>query len=231
MTARTSPRLPRYKRAASPPPMQLTDRDEQIIEWVYQLRFATAEQIQALLFAEASASSCRHRLTLLYHNGYLDRRLLPLSSAFGANRAVYCLDRRGAELLSYRNKTGTPVLWRPADNDRELYFLQHLVDSNDFRVSATLGAMKIGTNIDWLDERTLRTNAMKQMVKDPRRQGQLLAVIPDGYFSLEDEGRRQGFALELDRSTVEEKRFRTKVRALGEWRVTGAYKNRHARAD
>ena len=115
--SRSSPRqearLPRYKRANLPPPMFLTDRDEQLIEWVYRLRFPTQEQLQALLFRPSTASSCKRRLTLLYHNRYLDRRLIPLRSAFGANRAVYCLDRRGAELLGFRRKSGQARLnWR-----------------------------------------------------------------------------------------------------------------------
>ena len=88
-------RLPRYKRAEQPPRMLLTPRDQEIIRWVYELRFATQEQIQQLLFTPSTASSCKRRLTLLYHNGYLDRRLLPLRSRFGANRAAFCLDKKG----------------------------------------------------------------------------------------------------------------------------------------
>src|SRR4051794_38941409 len=93
-SART--RLPRYKRAEQAPAMRLTERDQQIVAWVSELRFTTQEQIRQLLFTPQTASSCRHRLTLLYHNRYLDRRLIPLRSRFGANRAVYCLDKRGA---------------------------------------------------------------------------------------------------------------------------------------
>src|SRR4051812_26402571 len=79
--AMSTSRLPRYRRAASPPAMLLTDRDQDLIRWVAELRFATQEQLQGLLFSPKATSSCKRRLTLLYHNAYLDRRLIPLHSS------------------------------------------------------------------------------------------------------------------------------------------------------
>lgn len=220
-------RLPRYRRAETPPAIMLTPRDEDIIRWVYELRFATREQIQSLLFTPSTASSCKRRLTLLYHNRYLDRRLLPLRSRFGANRAAYCLDKRGAELLAFRaGTTALPVDWKARDNDRELYFLDHTLATNDVRVAATVAAGQLGYNFSWINERTLRTRTMRDLVDDPKHAGERLAVIPDGYFQLASDSRPLGFAVELDRGTVEEKRFKAKVRALGEWKVTGAYQAR-----
>lgn len=219
-------RLPRYRRAEAMPPMQLTARDEQIVRWVYELRFATQEQLQLLLFTPSTTSSCKRRLTLLYHNGYLDRRLIPLRSSFGANRAVYCLDRRGAELLAFHNKTGTPIAWRPRDNDREFYFIEHTIGSTELRVCATVASRHHGYDLVWTDERSLKSRAMRDLVPDPKQPGERLAVVPDGYFQLSAPAGLQCFALELDRATVEEKPFKAKARALGEWKVTGAYRKR-----
>lgn len=217
-------RLPRYRRAESPPPMHLTARDEELVRWIYELRFATQEQLAALLFTPSTRSSCKRRLTLLYHNGYLDRRLIPLRSRFGANRAAYCLDRRGAELLAFHD--GTPIDWRPRDNDRELYFLEHTLSSNEVRICATLAAREQGYVLTWVGERALKSRAMRDFVRDPKHPDRQLAVIPDGYFQLATDATPLGFALELDRGTVSEKPFKAKVRALGEWKVTGAYKRR-----
>jgi hypothetical protein len=220
-------RLPRYKRAEIAPRMVLTRRDEEIVRWVYELRFATQEQIQQLLFTPTTASSCKRRLTLLYHNGYLDRRLLPLRSRFGANRAAYCLDKKGKQLLTHRTGSGLAQIdWRPIDNDRELYFLEHLLSTNQVRICATIGATEQCFDLSWVDERTLKSTAMRDLVKDPRNPETTLAVIPDGYFQLAGEGAPLGFAVELDRGTVEEKPFKTKIRALGEWKTTGVYRQR-----
>ena len=38
MTKITKTRLPRYKKAKTPPPMRLTDRDKRIVEAVYQIK-------------------------------------------------------------------------------------------------------------------------------------------------------------------------------------------------
>jgi hypothetical protein len=144
--------------------------------------------------------------------------------ALGSNRAVYCLDRRGADVLTLQRKTGLATLgWRPADNDRELYFLEHTVAANDVRVAVTLAASRFGMSVEWTDERQLRIRSMRQVVEDPKHLGQRLAVVPDGHFTLAKEGSSQSFALELDRATVEERPFKEKIRALAEWRRTGEY--------
>jgi len=220
----TATRLPRYRRASTPPAMQLTARDIRIVRWVYEMRFMTREQIQRLEFSPSTASYCKRRLALLFHHGYLDRKFIPAPGSFGSTRAIYCLDRKGAQLLAYELKI--EIDWRPRDTERELYFLQHTLASNDFRIHVTIAARTLGLSVYWVEERTLRRQEMKDYVPDPRHGGQKLAVIPDGYFRLSDRDKNLAFALELDRSTVEEKPFKAKVRAYGEWKLTGAYQRR-----
>ena len=223
-------RLPRYKRATTPPPMQITDRDVAILAAVCDMRFLTSDQIQLLLFSPSTASSCRRRLSLLYHNQYLDRMLVPTKNAFGSTRAVYMLSRRGAEFTARARSCSTSDLdWRPGDTDKELYFIEHSLAINSFRLMVTKTAKTQGMKLEWTDERTLRRREMKDYVADPRHSGEKLAVVPDGYFSLANEGHDQAFALELDRGTVDEKPFKAKVRALGEWKMTGAYERRYGR--
>ena len=219
--AASATRLPRYRRASSPPPMQLTARDIRIVRWVYEMRFLTREQIQRLEFAPSTASYCKRRLALLFHNAYLERKFIPAPGSFGSTKAIYCLASRGARLLVHELKTDLD--WRPRDTQRELYFLQHTLASNDFRICATMAAQLLGLSVAWVDERGLRRQEMKDYVADPKHDGEKLAIVPDGYFQLD----QAAFALELDRATVEEKPFKAKVRAYGEWKVTGAYRRRH----
>ena len=94
---------------------------------------------------------------------------------------------------------------------------------NDFRVAVTLAAVRLGLSLEWRDERELKAREMRQLVEDPRRPGKQLAVIPDGHFTLSGTA-EFSCALELDRGTVEEKPFKEKVRALGEWKLRGAYR-------
>ncbi|HXG37042.1 MAG TPA: replication-relaxation family protein [Dehalococcoidia bacterium] len=221
-------RLPRYRRAGSPPRMRLTDRDVKVVHWVQEMRFLTREQIQRLEFSPASVSYCKRRLSLLFHNGYVERRFIPTPDSFGSTRAVYCLAARGAQLLRQELKLHPNQLeWRPKDRQRELYFLQHTLAINDFRICAILAAKFRNFTLDWVDERTLRRREMRDYVIDPRDKSQKLAIVPDGYFTLASDSGVSAFALELDRGTVEEKSFKTKVRAYGEWKQTGVYEQRY----
>jgi hypothetical protein len=207
--------------------MQITARDIRIVHAVYEMRFLTREQVQKLEFSPSTVSFCKRRLTLLYHHGYLDRKFIPAQGSFGSTRAIYCLDKKGAELVAHELAVSPLDLdWRAKLSDRELYFLQHTLGINDFRICANLYAHQSGVSLVWTDERALRRREMRDYVADPKAKGQNLAVVPDGYFTLTSDGSIPAFALELDRATVEEKPFKTKVRAYGEWKRTGAYAQR-----
>ena len=221
----TGTRLPRYQRASTPPAMQLTARDIRIVRWVYEMHFVTREQIQRLEFSPSTASYCKRRLALLFHHAYLSRKFIHAPGSFGSAKAIYCLASKGVQLLAHELKTD--IDWRPRDTERELYFLQHTLAGNDFRTYVTLASRRLGLSLDWTDERTLKRGEMKDYVADPRHRGQKLAVIPDGYFHLTGAPGTNAFALELDRATVEEKPFKTKVRALGEWKLSGQYAQRY----
>ncbi len=218
-------RLPRYRRANSPPPMQLTARDIRVVHWVYKMRFLIREQIQRLEFSPSTASYCKRRLALLFHHGYLDRKFIPTPGSFGSTRAIYALTAKGARLLAHELKT--EVNWRPRDSERELYFLQHTLAGNDFRICATIAAQRLDLALDWANERRLKRREMKDYVADPKQDGERLTIVPDGYLRVSNGHSTSAFALELDRATVEEKPFKAKVRAYGEWKRTGVYCRRH----
>jgi hypothetical protein len=193
------------------------------------MRFLTREQIQELLFSPSTASYCKRRLALLYHNAYLDRIYVPALNSFGSTKAIYTLAPKGASVVARDRKVDERELdWRARHNDRELYFMRHTLAINDFRIALTLGAQERGLSLTWTDERFLRRREMKDYVEDPKHRGRRLAVVPDGYFTLEGDGHIRAFALEVDRATVEEKPFKEKVRAYGEWKVTGTYERRYA---
>jgi hypothetical protein len=95
------------------------------------------------------------------------------------------------------------------------------VAANDFRVIVTLACRRFGLQFEWTDERALRVAAARRQTWDHTA----VSVIPDGHFFVTNAaGRRYGFALELDRATVEERPFKQKVKALQEWKSSGAYR-------
>lgn len=212
-------RLPRYKRAESPPAMQLTERDLQILRLVVDFRYATGEQVGRLLFKPGSHSLCKRRLSLLFHNGYLDRRFLPLRQAFGAARAYYILDASGRDVLRHTFELDAKELdWRPKDGRREPLYMEHTLRINDLRTAFMLATD--ASRLAWLDERELKRRARTHRVEDPLHPGELITIVPDGHATVDG---RSSFALELDRGTVEEVPFKRKVRAYGQWKVSGQY--------
>ena len=64
-------RLPRFKRVAAVEPMQLTERDRDILRQVRRHRFLRSSHILALI--GGSSQQVLRRLQRLYHHGYLDR--------------------------------------------------------------------------------------------------------------------------------------------------------------
>jgi hypothetical protein len=166
---------------------------------------------------------------LLYHNAYLDRIYVPALNSFGSTKAIYTLATKGASVVARDRKVDERELdWRARHTDRELYFMRHTLAINDFRIALTLAAQERGLTVSWTDERALKRREMKDYVDDPKHQGRQLVVVPDGYFTVEHGRHKNAFAVEIDRATVEEKPFKEKVRAYGEWKVTGTYERRYA---
>src|SRR3990172_12629370 len=90
-------RLPRYRRVKEPPAFHLTQRDQEIIRWVYRCRYLSARQVLNLpspvggypyLFPRSTKSNVDKRLRLLFHHGYLWRIARPVDK--GSSPAAYC---------------------------------------------------------------------------------------------------------------------------------------------
>jgi len=208
--------------------MQITARDVRILEAVCDMRFLTRAQVQELYFSPSTASYCKRRLALLYHNAYVDRLYIPSMNSFGATKAIYMLAVKGASVVARHRKLEVRELgWRAGHNDRELYFLRHTLATNDFRIRLALAANERGLSVEWTDERTLRRREMKDYIDDPKHRGRRIAVVPDGYFVLTAGTRERAFAVEIDRATVEAKPYKEKIRAYGEWKLSGTYERRY----
>lgn len=216
-------RLPRFRRSSCPPPMALTERDLRIMEWVCECRFLTREQIERLEFGPGAASSAKRRLTLLFHHGYLARLYLPIAGAYGASKAVYHLDAAGARQVAHARRVPLSDLdRRRREGEREEFFLAHTLEANDVRIAVSLACRRRGLELDWLDERALRRLEVRERLRGPG--GETVTLLPDTYFTIGTGDDLDGFALEVDRATVSERRMRARMRAYGEWAASGVYR-------
>ena len=106
------PHRRRDQRNPNPPPMQLTERDKQIIRWVHEYRILSQRQLAALLGVKKSTAA--QILVRLYDHQFLDRRFLAVAEGEGGRPTFYVVDRKGADLL--RGEFGLTIKWYSSSN-------------------------------------------------------------------------------------------------------------------
>ena len=212
-------RAKRHERLDPPPPMRMTPRDLAVIEAVYQYRVLSQTQIERLLFTGLNREVARRRLFLLYHNGYLERQFLPTTGGLVTSPVLYLLDKRGGEYL-LQHSGYTEIRWKAKDNRVGDLFLNHLLNTNTFRIEITLAATHHRCPIEvWIDDTTLHQDYDRVRVPGA---GRPVAVRPDGYFRIPVPGSKpMHFFLELDRGKMDLGRFKEKMQAYQVYAQTG----------
>lgn len=204
--------------------MQLTQRDRQVIQAVYEYRFLRRDQIQALFFL--SQNTANRRLQYLFQHGFLKRHLPPVQLGEGRPQAIYSLDERGADLIAIEQGIDrAEVRWRKKDNQAQFFFLEHTLYINDFRIGITMAAKKLGHQVSrWCDEREIKLLGERVPILQKRKG--YLPVAPDAFFIYDFGDRQAGFFLEVDMGTMTNKRFKDKVRAYIAYKTEGYYEKK-----
>lgn len=137
-------RRPRFRRSENPPPLgRITERDLAILREVDRNRFLRSTHILAL-FSSSRSNDKRvlNRLSVLFHNGYLDRPPAQLDQHRqngGSPRMIYGLARKGAVVL---DKMFNPVRGRVDRAERTSSAtnlnLRHALAVSDFMVAIEL---------------------------------------------------------------------------------------------
>jgi DNA-binding Lrp family transcriptional regulator len=205
-------RLPRFKRASTVAPMELTERDRKIIRLVHRHRFLPSPQIAALI--GGSPQHLLRRFQLLYHHGYLERPRSQIDSYHksGSRHMVYGLGNKGGAVL--KQELGVvfrKLPWGEKNRSVGRIFLEHALLVSDVMVTIELACRKAHIRLLTDDELVLPDKII------PKRQPfqwkvnvssrVKLGVVPDRVFAL-DFGDRDGktnraiFFLEADRGTM-----------------------------
>jgi hypothetical protein len=207
-----SSRLPRFIRFPAIAPVELTQRDRQVVALFQLHRFLQSRQITALI------SNNRHcllrRLQLLYHHGYLERPRAQLDYYHkgGSRPIVYGLGSKGASLL--RKELGDKfhdVRWGEKNRSVRRIFLEHALLVSDVMVTLELACRRAGNVRLLCEDQLIRahingTSAPLFRWRVGIGGGVTLGVVPDRVFALEvdKEGKteRAYFCLEADRGTM-----------------------------
>ena len=186
-----SSRLPRFKRPSMVAPMQLTERDREIIRLVHRNRFLRSPQIVALV--GGSSQQLLRRLQLLYHHGYLERPRAQIDYYYrgGARHMVYGLGNKGGALL--KQELGVAFRerhWGEKNRSVGRIFLEHALLVSDVMVTIELACREVGRiRLLTEDELPLPGGSSRERQsfqwKVNINSRLKLGVIPDRVFALE----------------------------------------------
>ena len=202
-------RLPRFKRATTVAPTQLTERDRQIIRLVHQHRFLRSHQIIALL--GGSPQQVSRRLKLLYHHGYLERPRAQLQyyERGGSKSITYGLGNKGGALLKQELGIAMhPDSWGEKNHVIGRVYLEHALFVADVMVAIELACRKRdGIRLLYEDQLALHSERQPFQWRVKTQNGIKLGIIPDRVFALEypdqnAQTQRVYFFLEADRGTM-----------------------------
>lgn len=199
---------------------QLGQTDVPILQAINRFGYLTASQTSRLFYPNCHDDNryARRRLAHLSSAGYL-LRLRSLPPRLGSTPVVYTLGRLGRDTLALRGEEVSEAYFRPSEERHKAgnpSFLTHTLAVIDVLVAAAclcrdsqLGMPRL------LTERQLRRQAIQVT---PPGHSRPVAVIPDAWFQLGEEGQEPAaIALELDRSSEHVARWRRKIAALTSW--------------
>jgi len=226
---KTNPTI-RYQRRSNPPAMRFQERDGAIIQAIHKFDGVLARrQIKAMFWKDTSPKTMERRLTLLYHNSYLNMPSMEQRRIYPIPEPIVWLGWRG--ILLYTRQMEMHIDDPIKSNENQLRKLEkklrqmgihwqreprwsqlgHDIALNDFRI-AVEKAVKYWPSLEleeWIPESEFLSN-MDVVELKKRTKG----VRPDGYFELVDNLRlinnspaRARFLVEFDNGTHPISRF------------------------
>jgi len=186
-------------------PLELTDRDVELLATLLKYRYLSTPQAQRLHFP--STQTALRRLRRLSASGYVTTFKSP-----ACPERIVTLTRAGAEMVADR-------LIGPSDDigwagrrqqPKDYLFLQHFLAVSDFRITLTQACAN-DHDIDllgFIPEYRARSSAseparryVQDVVTNASDHDRKITHSPDGVFALTHGGRSALFFLEIDRGT------------------------------
>src|SRR5512144_1138734 len=204
----------------------LNRSDLAILSAAARFHYLTAAEVNRLVFPRCNDELryARRRLARLVEAGLL-LRLKPLALPHrGAAPHVFTLTKTGRQLL------GLPAVYlRPGEEQqkaRNLPFIAHTLATIDVLINAELLCRTSPVAMPRLMiERELKARPVRVDLTSPDgKQTRSVAVIPDAWFELSvGQKKPVAIAVELDRGSEDQKRWRAKIEALAAWAL-GPYR-------
>lgn len=208
-------------------PIMITPAEHAVLEAHYRYYYLTNDQLCRLLYKKGSLTTVQTRSKSLWERNLLLRKFLPRTTQHGSAPSVYGLDRKGFQYLEDHGFE-PPTRFRPSEGPASYLHLYHTLACNDFFIAAELACRQNPTLTlqSFLHERVLKQQPfhVELTLTDPNghRRSERYPVIPDGWLDMRVSGpwpkpRRFCISLEIDRATLDQKRWRARIRALVAW--------------
>lgn len=193
-------------------PLELTERDIEILEALAWFQGLTTEQLSQLFFPGHWSTGTR-RLLKLFQNRFTWRERLDLPQ-LGLKEGpqetlLHTLDEAGAQILAQQKGVPAEVLWQPSDKKIRDPGLRHVLLNNEVRIAIRLAAAAGGYTVEhWETDQTLRRKPADQKwlvefvpsyeAEDGLETGE---IVPDDYLTLVTPERHHISLVELDTGT------------------------------
>lgn len=194
-------RLPRFRRHTNSSPLQLTERDRQIIRHVFRHRFLRSPHILALV--DGSKQQTLRRLQGLFHHGYLDRPRAQIDYyRRGSRTMVYALGNKGMALLE--REDGIPrrkLDWTADNRTATRFFMEHTLAVAEAMVAIECSCRGTGMELILFSDTAFKWSVPVRYDDTVVTVG----IIPDRVYGLRDKKRANEIAwffLEADRATM-----------------------------
>ncbi|MBA7490573.1 hypothetical protein ES702_01111 [subsurface metagenome] len=218
-------RAPKFKRKPDEiGGVKLQERDIRIMRLAHDYRFLNSDQIRALI--DGSHQGISRRLKKLFHHGLLDRPpsqiVYPLA---GTQKMVYALADKGADLLA--EKFGIDrgkIKWNEKNREVRDRHIQHTLMVSGFRVCLELALGRVpNTHLLFWENENRKELKDHVYIEDQQGREWKIAIVPDGFFGIQDPKGKMYFFLEADQSTMVNARFLRKMRAYWHWWKQGRH--------
>ena len=229
MTSLSHKRVSRFQRNPTSK-IQIQERDIEILQALYSYRLLSTTQIAVLFFS--TKKRAEKRLRQLFDAELIDRVFRPV--VVGAAEILYILDKAGVSLLAQHLGTdrGEINTERLKAKSLKPFFLDHVIEVNQFRVAVTLATPQHDSKLlFWKYEHELQNKnqqgvLISDRVTDPKNPAEKIPVTPDGFFGLETPRGRTYFFVEVDRGTMDNPRFLRKMRGYARYFLDGVYEEK-----
>lgn len=198
----------RFKRERNYKAFALQEQDVELLELLASYRFLDTYMLLAL--QPRSLRGLRRRLQHLFNAGLVDRP--PRDYLRTPGPMVYALGNKGADLLAQRQEVERgKINWQSKNHEVRQYFVDHTLMVSKVRAALSLAVNPLAnTNlVTWGQGPELKIRTYVE--------GQPEAIVPDGFFILEDGDDVIHAYVECDRSTTTRNRFLQKMKVYWQW--------------